>query len=234
MRRRSSLLFRSAAFGAACGPFPALDRRWQVSQGGAVEPHWRNDRQTLEAGDPEFLFTPRAPFLAFAPAPDHSRFLAGVIPADARSEPIRASSTPRRFGRRTGEPCFQGTGNSQALPLVAPAARRPLRQRPSTLPGASSSPPDDDPPRSALLPAELDDRPTCVATAPTPTHAKARPTNGTRLVTITPAPPGRLRASGPPGYRRGVTPKPASATAQVQYLRVRYRVPPGCRPSIHG
>jgi len=91
--------------------FPELDRKWKISQGGATQPHWRDDGRELVfvgladhgvhavsisagpdglvAGIPELLFAPRAPLLALAPAPDHSRFLAGVVPGDVRSEPIR-------------------------------------------------------------------------------------------------------------------------------------------------
>jgi hypothetical protein len=76
-----------------------------------VAPHWRadggelvffspSDRSlravavtardgALEVGLPEVLFRPSSPLLALAPAPDHSRFLAGVVPGDVRSEPIR-------------------------------------------------------------------------------------------------------------------------------------------------
>jgi Tol biopolymer transport system component len=92
-------------------PFPALDRKWKLSEGGGVAPHWRadggelvffspSDRSlravavtardgALEVGLPEVLFRPSSPLLALAPAPDHSRFLAGVVPGDVRSEPIR-------------------------------------------------------------------------------------------------------------------------------------------------
>jgi len=92
-------------------PFPALDRKWKISQGGALSPHWRADGRELlylgladravyavdvdgtgtelVVGAPRALFTPRTPFLAFAPAPDHQRFLAAVFPGDVRAEPIR-------------------------------------------------------------------------------------------------------------------------------------------------
>jgi hypothetical protein len=92
-------------------PFPALDRRWKVSQGGADSPHWRRDARELlfvgladgviqvvdvapdadglEISAPRQLFVPRQRLLALAPAPDHDRFLAGALPADARQEPIR-------------------------------------------------------------------------------------------------------------------------------------------------
>jgi Tol biopolymer transport system component len=91
-------------------PFPALDRKWKISQGGGYHPHWRDDGRELlfvaladhgvhavaietrdgglEAGVPQLLFAPRSPLLALAPAPDHSRLLAGVLPGDVRSEPI--------------------------------------------------------------------------------------------------------------------------------------------------
>lgn len=91
-------------------PFPALDRKWKISQGGGYHPHWRGDGRELrcvaiahhgvnavaiatasgdlEAGVPQPLVAPRSPLLALAPAPDHSRFLAGVVPGDVRSEPI--------------------------------------------------------------------------------------------------------------------------------------------------
>ena len=92
-------------------PFPGLDRRWKISQGGATSPHWSRDGRELlftgladgsiqavdvavgagglEVEAPRPLFTPVPRPLALAPAPDHDRFLAGVLPADARQEPIR-------------------------------------------------------------------------------------------------------------------------------------------------
>ena len=92
-------------------PFPALDRKWQVSRDGGQSPHWRADGRELVflatadraiyavsvdatgptpvVGSPELLFAPRSPLLGFAPTADHSRFLAGVVPPDLRSEPIR-------------------------------------------------------------------------------------------------------------------------------------------------
>ena len=92
-------------------PFPALDRKWKISQGGALDPHWRSDgrellfvvlankeidvvdvapgRDGLEVGIPHRLFAPGSQLLGLAPAADHSRFLAGVIPGDIRSEPLR-------------------------------------------------------------------------------------------------------------------------------------------------
>lgn len=92
-------------------PFPALDRKWKISQGGALAPSWRADGRELlylgltdravyvvdvtttgsdlGVGVPRTLFTPRTPFVAFAPAPDHRSFLAAVYPGDVRAEPIR-------------------------------------------------------------------------------------------------------------------------------------------------
>ena len=92
-------------------PFPALDGKWKISQGGALAPHWRADGRELlflgladravhsvdvdgsgadlVVGVPHVLFAPRTPFLAFAPASDHQRFLAAVFPGDVRAEPIR-------------------------------------------------------------------------------------------------------------------------------------------------
>jgi len=102
-------------------PFPGLDRKWKVSQGGAYLPHWRADGRELvylaladrslfavdvtptagglEFGIPKLLFTPHSPLLAIAPVADHSRFLAGIIPGDVRAEPIRV--------------IFRGRGESQ-------------------------------------------------------------------------------------------------------------------------
>jgi eukaryotic-like serine/threonine-protein kinase len=92
-------------------PFPALDRKWKISQGGALHSHWRRDarelvfvnladkammavdvaprRDGLEVGIPHRLFAPGSGLLAIAPAADHSRFLAGIIPGDIPSEPVR-------------------------------------------------------------------------------------------------------------------------------------------------
>ncbi len=92
-------------------PFPALDRKWKISQGGALHPHWRRDgrelvfvgladkavmavdvapdRDGLEVGIPHRLFEPRTQLLGLAPSADHSRFLAGIVPGDVRTEPIR-------------------------------------------------------------------------------------------------------------------------------------------------
>jgi serine/threonine protein kinase len=92
-------------------PYPALDRKWKLSQGGATEPHWRRDGREvvfvatsdrslqavpvepgpdgLTIGTQELLFRPTSPLLAITPTSDHRRFLAGVVPSDVRSEPIR-------------------------------------------------------------------------------------------------------------------------------------------------
>jgi len=92
-------------------PFPALDRKWKISQGGALHPHWRRDgrelvfvgladkavmavdvapgRDGLDVGIPKRLFQPKTQLLGLAPSADHTRFLAGVIPGDSRTEPIR-------------------------------------------------------------------------------------------------------------------------------------------------
>jgi len=92
-------------------PFPALDQKWKLSQGGAQGPRWRADgrevifRSTadnssqavsvtptatgLSVGTQELLFRPSATMLAVTPTADHQRFLASVIPGDVRSEPIR-------------------------------------------------------------------------------------------------------------------------------------------------
>ncbi|MGE5232693.1 MAG: protein kinase domain-containing protein [Acidobacteriota bacterium] len=92
-------------------PFPALDRKWKISQGGALHPHWRRDGRELvfvgladravmavdvtpgpdglDVGIPHRLFDPRTQLLGLAPSADHTRFLAGIIPGDVRTEPIR-------------------------------------------------------------------------------------------------------------------------------------------------
>ena len=91
-------------------PFPAMDRKWQLSQGGGDMPHWRNDGREiiyiatdrsvhavgidirnglLEVAPSELLFAPRFPIMALAPSPDHKRFLAAIVPGDVISEPIR-------------------------------------------------------------------------------------------------------------------------------------------------
>jgi Tol biopolymer transport system component len=91
--------------------YPTLDRKWKISQGGAQHPHWRRDgrellfinltdkaimavdvgpgREGLDVGIPHRLFAPGSQLLGFAPNADHTRFLAGVIPGDIRSEPVR-------------------------------------------------------------------------------------------------------------------------------------------------
>jgi len=92
-------------------PFPALDRKWKLSQGGATLPHWRKDGREvafvatsdrsiqavslepgadgLSIGMQQLLFRPISPLLVITPTSDHTRFLAGVVPSDVRSEPIR-------------------------------------------------------------------------------------------------------------------------------------------------
>jgi serine/threonine protein kinase len=90
-------------------PFPALDRKWQLSTAGGIAPHWRNDggeviftatdqsiqsvkielkENNLEAAAPVLLFAPKLPMMAMAPSSDHKRFLAAVLPSDVRAEPI--------------------------------------------------------------------------------------------------------------------------------------------------
>ncbi|HSE40831.1 MAG TPA: hypothetical protein VLH08_08700, partial [Acidobacteriota bacterium] len=90
-------------------PFPALDRKWQLSTSGGSAPHWRNDGReiifiatdqsiqsvkidvngnNLEAASPVLLFASKQPMMAMAPSPDHKRFLAAVLPSDVRAEPI--------------------------------------------------------------------------------------------------------------------------------------------------
>ncbi len=92
-------------------PFPALDQKWKLSQGGAQGPHWRADgrevifRATADTsvqgvsvtpnatkllvGTQELLFRLSATMLAVTPTADHQRFLTSVIPGDVRSEPMR-------------------------------------------------------------------------------------------------------------------------------------------------
>jgi Tol biopolymer transport system component len=106
-------------------PFPALDRKWKISQGGAVRRHWRHDGRELvfvnftdksvmavevapgndglDVGIPRRLFAPGSQLLGLAPAADHGRFLTGIIPGDVRTEPIRVLLGWRRspgLGRR--------------------------------------------------------------------------------------------------------------------------------------
>jgi Tol biopolymer transport system component len=105
-------------------PFPALDRKWKISQGGALHPHWRRDdrellfvnfadkavmavdiapgRDDLEVGMPHRLFAPGSQLLGLAPSADHSRFLAGIIPGDVRTEPIRVLLGWRRASGPSG------------------------------------------------------------------------------------------------------------------------------------
>jgi Tol biopolymer transport system component len=109
-------------------PYPALDRKWQISQNGTLTQsnffalaattylsHWRNDGRELlfislngsvesvniETKDGNFtateaktLLKPTFPLIAIAPSPDHSKFLAAVMPGDATSEPIRVVLAP--------------------------------------------------------------------------------------------------------------------------------------------
>jgi len=107
-------------------PFPTLDRKWKISQGGALQPHWRSDgrellfvgladravaavdvlpsRDGLEVGIPRGLFAPGSQLLGLAPAADHSRFLAGIIPGDVRTEPIRVLLSGRRAAGSGSKP----------------------------------------------------------------------------------------------------------------------------------
>ena len=106
-------------------PFPALDRKWKISQGGASHPHWSRDGRELllvgfsdksvmavdvsigsdglEVGIPHRLFASGSQLLGLAPSADHQRFLAGIVPGDARVEPIRVLLGWRRA---------DGTGNT--------------------------------------------------------------------------------------------------------------------------
>lgn len=111
-------------------PYPALDRKWQISESGVLTqsnffalaattylPHWRSDgRQLLfislegsivavdvttegdnfTASADRVIFKPTFPLLAIAPAPDHSKFLAAVVPGDVTSEPVRVVLTGDR------------------------------------------------------------------------------------------------------------------------------------------
>jgi Tol biopolymer transport system component len=107
-------------------PLPALDRKWKISQGGALHPHWRRDgrelvfvgladravmavdvapgRDGLDVGIPHRLFDPRTQLLGLAPSADHSRFLAGIIPGDVRTEPIRVLLGWRHALESEGKP----------------------------------------------------------------------------------------------------------------------------------
>jgi serine/threonine protein kinase/WD40 repeat protein len=90
-------------------PFPSLDRKWQLSTSGGTAPHWRNDGREIifsaidqsiqsvkielkengiEAASPVLLFASKLPMMAMAPSSDHKRFLAALLPADVRAEPI--------------------------------------------------------------------------------------------------------------------------------------------------
>jgi serine/threonine-protein kinase len=89
--------------------FPALDRKWQVSQQGGSTPHWSQDGRELvfvaadvrvfavslaprgdelQPGVPRLLFTSPRALLAFGPAPDHARFLSAVLPAGRTQPPM--------------------------------------------------------------------------------------------------------------------------------------------------
>ena len=90
--------------------FPALDRKWQISQQGGSAPHWSRDgrelvfvaanvrvfaasmaaeKDDLRPGVPRLLFTSPRALLAFAPSPDHARFLTAVLPAGRTELPLR-------------------------------------------------------------------------------------------------------------------------------------------------
>jgi Tol biopolymer transport system component/tRNA A-37 threonylcarbamoyl transferase component Bud32 len=84
--------------------FPDLDRKWQVSTGGGLRPHWRDDNRELvfanddggeisfwavavtpagmdlKLGDPARMFTLPPDVIDLSPAADHRRFLALVQP----------------------------------------------------------------------------------------------------------------------------------------------------------
>jgi len=109
-------------------PYPALDRKWQISQNGTLTqtnffalasttylPHWRKDGRELlfislngsidvvsveTQGDnfvtttPKSLFKPSFPLIAIAASPDHTKFLAAIVPGNASSEPIRVVLAP--------------------------------------------------------------------------------------------------------------------------------------------
>ncbi len=104
-------------------PYPALDRKWQISQNGTLTQsnffalasttylsHWRPDGRellfislngtidtvsietkdgNLAATEAKTLFKPSFPLIAIAASPDHTKFLAAIVPGDATSEPIR-------------------------------------------------------------------------------------------------------------------------------------------------
>ena len=90
--------------------FPGLDRKWQISQQGGSAPHWSRDGREivfvaadvrvfaaalapqgddLNPGVPRLLFTSPRALLAFAPSPDHARFLSAVLPAGRTEPPMR-------------------------------------------------------------------------------------------------------------------------------------------------
>ena len=89
--------------------FPALDPKCQVSQQGGTTPHWSRDGRELvfvaadvrvfaasltpqgddlNPGVPRLLFTSPRALLAFAPSPDHARFLSAVLPAGRIQPPL--------------------------------------------------------------------------------------------------------------------------------------------------
>ncbi len=110
-------------------PYPALDRKWQISQNGLLtqsnffalvattyHPHWRNDGRellyislngtvdavsieteggNLSATELKTLFKPSFPLIAIAASPDHTKFLAAIVPGDVTSEPIHVVLGPR-------------------------------------------------------------------------------------------------------------------------------------------
>jgi serine/threonine protein kinase/Tol biopolymer transport system component len=109
-------------------PYPALDRKWQISQNGTLTQsnffalasttylaHWRPDGRellfislngsidtvTIETEGANFvtteaktLFKPSFPLIAIAASPDHTKFLAAIVPGDVTSEPIRVVLNP--------------------------------------------------------------------------------------------------------------------------------------------
>ena len=109
-------------------PYPAMDRKWQISQNGLLTqsnffalvattylPHWRNDGRellyislngsveaasieteggNLSATELKTLFKPSFPLIAIAASPDHTKFLAAIVPGDVTSEPIHVVLSP--------------------------------------------------------------------------------------------------------------------------------------------
>ncbi len=94
--------------------FTDLERRWQVSAGGGIAPHWRSDSRELlfengsggdrglwsvtvapsaagiTVGDPQRLFQWSPDVIGLTIAADHTRFLALVQPAATVQPPMRA------------------------------------------------------------------------------------------------------------------------------------------------